>query len=103
MAGNWNAPGGKVEYGETAHEAMAREFAEETGLVSEADDWELVAYKTDKATFVVSIFRMVTDEVYECKTIEDEEIQVIPLCNLSQYQFFDHLDQTITAFSKENI
>ena len=31
-AGEWSVPGGRVEHGETLHEAVVREVAEETGL-----------------------------------------------------------------------
>ncbi len=31
-AGEWSVPGGRVEWGETLHEAVVRETAEETGL-----------------------------------------------------------------------
>jgi ADP-ribose pyrophosphatase YjhB (NUDIX family) len=32
-AGRWSVPGGRVEPGETDHEAVVRELAEETGLL----------------------------------------------------------------------
>lgn len=35
----WNGIGGKIEAGETGHQAMAREFKEETGLDTNAQDW----------------------------------------------------------------
>ena len=34
--GRWSLPGGRVEPGETAEQAVVREFAEETGLTVEA-------------------------------------------------------------------
>lgn len=36
--GRWSLPGGRVEPGETAREALVREMAEETGLVVEVGD-----------------------------------------------------------------
>ena len=34
-AGEWAVPGGRVEWGETLHEAVVREIAEETGITIE--------------------------------------------------------------------
>lgn len=39
LAGKWNGLGGHVEEGETLHEAMVREFHEETGLRTAWYDW----------------------------------------------------------------
>lgn len=37
-AGRWSVPGGRVEWGESLAEALAREVEEETGLVAEVGD-----------------------------------------------------------------
>lgn len=47
--GKWNGVGGKLEPGESARSAMAREFKEETGLEVPVDKWECIAtrYRAD--------------------------------------------------------
>ncbi|MEM7739378.1 MAG: NUDIX hydrolase [Pseudomonadota bacterium] len=35
LKGQWSIPGGKVEHGETLHEAIVREVEEETGILCE--------------------------------------------------------------------
>jgi ADP-ribose pyrophosphatase YjhB (NUDIX family) len=37
--GRWSVPGGRVEAGETDHQALTREVAEETGLTVEITRW----------------------------------------------------------------
>lgn len=37
--GRWSVPGGRVEAGETTHQAVLREVAEETGLAVEITRW----------------------------------------------------------------
>lgn len=46
QAGKFNGIGGKIEVGETPHMAMAREFFEETGYATRADDWRAVCVLT---------------------------------------------------------
>jgi len=41
--GEWTIPGGHVEIGEEPAEAAARELAEETGIVVDTDDLEILA------------------------------------------------------------
>lgn len=36
-----NGVGGKIEYGETPHQSMVREFHEETGAITDEDRWAL--------------------------------------------------------------
>jgi 8-oxo-dGTP diphosphatase len=38
-AGSWSVPGGRVQLGETLHEAVVREVAEETGLTVVVDSF----------------------------------------------------------------
>lgn len=42
QAGKWNGIGGHVEPGEAFHQAMVREFEEETGVVTSESDWRYV-------------------------------------------------------------
>lgn len=42
VRGLWNAPGGKIEHGETPEQAVAREFREETQIATTPQDWQRV-------------------------------------------------------------
>jgi 8-oxo-dGTP diphosphatase len=75
QAGFLNGVGGHVEDGETPHEAMVREFQEETGLfvptwagvaTMKNDEWEVVVFKA----FGVPLQNMVS--------LTDEKVAVYP-------------------------
>lgn len=75
LLGKLNAIGGKIEPGEHPHEAMAREFAEETGL--HVSDWIKVVVLSGPG-FEVTFFRAFTTPEFlsEVRTMEKEPVAV---------------------------
>lgn len=69
--GKLNAIGGKIESGETPHDCMVREFAEEAGV--QIDRWESVVVLTG-SNFVVYFFAAFSDLVHSTTTMEAERI-----------------------------
>ena len=68
--GRLNGVGGKIERGETARQAIIREFREETGV--HIEDWEQTVVLTGK-TFEVTFFRSF-GYIDAVRTETDEEI-----------------------------
>ncbi|MPY21593.1 NUDIX domain-containing protein [Shewanella psychropiezotolerans] len=71
-----NGVGGKIEHSETAEEAMAREFMEETGVNTNPEDWKLYTILSRPDEYEVNFFYMRDDRVYSVRTIEKEKVDV---------------------------
>lgn len=84
QAGKLNAIGGKIEVGESSHDAMIREFKEETGVTY--TDWRLFCVLTGENTntyedFEVNFFVGFGD-LNEPRSLTDEKIEVNYVDNL---------------------
>ena len=76
QAGKLNGPGGKIEAGETPHEAMCREFLEECGVETTPADWHYFT-KIIGRDGDVWFYRMFDDKALNAVTKLDEEVLVV--------------------------
>lgn len=88
QAGKLNGVGGKVENSDACiHDAMTREFFEETGVITRRDDWTHYATMTFDDDVMgggaeIYVFRMRNDEIKDCSTYEQEVVEIIPLSDV---------------------
>lgn len=80
QAGLLNGVGGKIEENELIHEAMEREFLEETGV--EIKDWKLFCEYTGK-DYIVYFFKAFSLEYDKVKSKTDEEVDVYKVSELN--------------------
>lgn len=86
--GYFNGIGGKLEQGETSYSAMIREFKEETSVYNE--DWNYVGVMYNDG-FSVEIFSVYTDDIFNCKTVEEEEIHIFEVSQLNKIAVISNL------------
>lgn len=79
--GKLNGIGGKIEPSESPGEAMAREFHEETGALTDKHAWRLFVVMSDDTTFQVYCFAT-TGELHDLKSPEEEQVEIVYLTNI---------------------
>lgn len=86
--GKFNGIGGKMEEGEWGSSAITREFEEETGI--EHDDWNYVVtmYGDD---WLVEVFTAKSDDVFYATSMEEENVNLIPISELDKYDVIPNL------------
>lgn len=90
QAGKVNGVGGKIEWSESYYEAMVREFREETGVQTKAEDWELIVTLNGQ-DFVVYYFRSFVEQFPPVKTVTDEHLTFFMLEELYAVPMLDNM------------
>ncbi|MDD5739110.1 MAG: NUDIX domain-containing protein [Candidatus Pacebacteria bacterium] len=91
--GTWTMPGGKMEFGETFEQSVAREVQEETNLIIDQENLKLISIANDRVedAHFVTIGFLCQDFKGEAKIMEPDEItewQWFEIDNLPEQLFF---------------
>lgn len=94
--GRWNGIGGKIEVGEKPHEAMVREFWEETGVETDEGEWLRVFELNDPGCVLYTYFFIGTEErirevMTTAKTTTEEQVKVVPMVDLNRWNAIHNL------------
>jgi 8-oxo-dGTP diphosphatase len=99
--GRWSLPGGRVEAGETAQEAVAREVAEETGLIVAVGNLvgEVLRAGPGGVTYRIQDFQ-VTPTAGEAAAGDDaNDLAWVPIEEVAGYQLSAGLLRTLRAWA----
>lgn len=108
QAGKFNGVGGKLEPGETALQAMVREFREETGVETYPFDWKPFCSFGGLGTygpFHIECFSCVSEEYFlAARTVTDEEVARVSIYTVFQDGFpaLDKLKWMVSLALDEN-
>jgi len=80
--GKLNGIGGKIEKNENPIDAMIREFEEEAGVSTETKDWIQICNIFSAEGLWVVYFFVTEKNVYEAKSVEQEQVGWIDIDNL---------------------
>lgn len=91
--GTWTMPGGKMEFGETFEQSVARDVQEETNLIIDQENLKLISIANDRVedAHFVTIGFLCQDFKGEAKIMEPDEItewQWFEIDNLPEQLFF---------------
>ena len=87
LAGKWELPGGKIESGESAENALERELKEELGIVTDTGeffDFNIHHYSS------ISIKLLAYDSTYisgEISLSDHDKVEWVEIANLIHYDF----------------
>ena len=77
-----NGIGGKIEAGENPQDAMALEFFEEAGVVTQAHQWKTFAILERPSQYKVYFLYTCNDDVYNVRSMEQEVVSIYQSNNL---------------------
>jgi len=102
QAGLLNGVGGKIESRETRHDAMVREFKEETGVDSSINDWREFCEMSHSDFSVFCFIARSTEATENVKSQETEIVQRIALNELADKRCVSNLRWLIELALDEN-
>jgi 8-oxo-dGTP diphosphatase len=95
--GLYNGIGGKIETSDSSnYTAMCREFREETGVITLPSMWyqfSTLIFEDDILGGIAKVycFKMFTDDIFRCKTTEDENIRIVSIKEIVNIKSVSHL------------